>query len=148
MFWVLCRPYRARVVFRILPGPSARALTLRAFSPEFSAAQPSETVSERGMHSAFRRRRALAAFGVRRAVCFVEIILPLSPKHHLSPALSPISWRRGRRTASGFFKPYSQLRFFPQSASKFLVSRPIPSPFYHPRRDLTLYGEKLTTMPP
>jgi hypothetical protein len=31
---VLCRPYRASIVVGRLPGPSARALTLRAFSPE------------------------------------------------------------------------------------------------------------------
>jgi len=24
-------------------------------------------------------------------------VFPLSPKHHLTPALSPISWRRGRK---------------------------------------------------
>jgi hypothetical protein len=33
--------------------------------------------------------------------CFVENMLrPMFPDHHLTPALSPISWRRGRRIAA------------------------------------------------
>jgi len=51
-------------------------------------------------------------------ICFVETILSLSPEHHLTPALSPISWRRGRRTASGFFEVCSRLRSFLQSTFK------------------------------
>src|SRR5436309_8067577 len=31
--------------------------------------------------------------------CFVETMFPLNPEHHLTPALSPTSWRRGRRLA-------------------------------------------------
>jgi hypothetical protein len=39
----------------------------------------------------------------------------LSPEHHLTPALSPISWRRGRRKVSGFFEPCLRLPCFLQS---------------------------------
>jgi hypothetical protein len=33
-----------------------------------------------------------------------DMLRPLSPKHHLTPALSPISWRRGRRIRCGSFE--------------------------------------------
>ena len=51
---------------------------------------------------------------------FVEKMLrPLCPEHHLSPALSPTAWRRGRRIAPGFFVCLVKIELFSKNILDF-----------------------------
>jgi len=69
--------------------------------------------------------------------------IPLCPERHLSPALSPTSWRRGRREAKGFSRVspgnyrFSQYEFFPR-----LLFRPSKNGFVFVR-GLRRFGSKL-----
>jgi len=55
-------------------------------------------------------------------VSLCRSLRPRSPKHHLTPALSPTSWRRGRRKALGF-SSNSRIRDHLYKAKWFRFSR-------------------------
>src|SRR5690242_4530500 len=68
-------------------------------------------------------------FGPLDMLC--KRLRPPNPEHHFSPALSPTSWRRGRRNALGFSSAYQNFDGFLQGTLD--IGSPLslqPSPFH------------------
>ena len=79
------------------------------------AALPPANIRHRSAVERRRKRFLQSTSNIQHSTCFVENMLPVSPEHHLTPALSPTSWRRGRRKAAGLVPHFSYSLSFLQS---------------------------------